>query len=323
MRGMLGPLPDLSVLRVAEAYSELDPEDRPLVTTMGMSVDKPLVESEFGLVQRGSILSYQQPKIHSKNIDTHRNAPPYPSLPLEAHNLSPTECVWVCTEQEQLHLQSLTVSIDMAHKIEASTRDQSTVPEWHMLRKTRITSSRFREVCHVRGHSTSESLAERMIRGTRQTAEMKRGAEMEFEAAKEYVKCTHVNYSPCGLVIHPQVPWLGTSPDGLVYDPTVNPSFGLVEIKCPHMKSYVECKYLSMSNGIFQLKRSHAYFWQIQGQLLLTGLTWCDFFVWAEDDFFVQRVQVDKEVQNIIRLKCDQFYFHVFMQKYLSMKRDV
>lgn len=45
---MLGPLPDLSVLRVAEAYSELDPLDRPLVTTMGMSATKPLVESEFG-----------------------------------------------------------------------------------------------------------------------------------------------------------------------------------------------------------------------------------------------------------------------------------
>nr|XP_023661379.1 uncharacterized protein LOC111840612 [Paramormyrops kingsleyae] len=192
-RGMLGPLPDLSVLRVAEAYSELDPLDRPLVTTMGMSANKPLVESEFRLVQRGSIL-YQQPKLHSRNIVIHLNAPPYPSLPLETHNLAPTECMWVCTEEEQLHLRSLTVSIDMAHKIEASTRDQRTVPEWHMLRKTRITSSRFREVCHVRGQSTSESLAERMIRGTRQTADMRRGAEMEFEAAKEYVKyCIHVS----------------------------------------------------------------------------------------------------------------------------------
>uniref|UniRef100_A0A1A7WVU1 Uncharacterized protein n=2 Tax=Iconisemion striatum TaxID=60296 RepID=A0A1A7WVU1_9TELE len=116
-RGIVGPLPDLSVLRVAEAYSELDPLDRPLVSTVGMSATKPLVESEFGLVQRGSIISYQQPKLHSKNIDLHHNAPPYPSLPLEGYNLSPTECIWVCTEEEQLHLQSLNVSYDMAHKL--------------------------------------------------------------------------------------------------------------------------------------------------------------------------------------------------------------
>lgn len=82
MRGMLGPLPNLSVLRVAEAYSELDPLDRPLVTTMGMSATKPLVESEFGLVQRGSILSCQHPKLHSKKTLSDTTTPhPVPAFP--------------------------------------------------------------------------------------------------------------------------------------------------------------------------------------------------------------------------------------------------
>ena len=102
MRGMVGPLPDLSVLRVTEAYSGLDLQDRPMVTTMGMSATKTLAESEFGPVQRGSVLSYQQPKLLSKNIVLHPNAPPSPNLPLEAHKLSTTECVWVCTEEEQV-----------------------------------------------------------------------------------------------------------------------------------------------------------------------------------------------------------------------------
>lgn len=99
-RRMLGPLPNLSVLQVVEAYNELDPLDRPLVATMGMSATKPLVKSKFGLMQRGSILSYQHPKLHSKNIVTHHIAQPYPSLPLEGNNLLPTECRWVCTEEE-------------------------------------------------------------------------------------------------------------------------------------------------------------------------------------------------------------------------------
>lgn len=57
---------------------------------------------------------------------------------------------------------------------------------------------------------------------------------MEFQAAKEYAQYNNVNYSPCGLVVHPQAPWLGASPDGLVYDPNATPAYGLVEIKCPN-----------------------------------------------------------------------------------------
>ena len=321
MRGMVGPLPDLSVLQVAEACSGLEPLDLPLAASMGMTAEMTLVESQFGLVQRGSVLSYQSPKLPTRYIEIHPNAPPSPRLPLEAHNMSASECQWVCTEEEHLHVLSLQLSMEMAHKIEEGTRDQSSVQDWHIVRKPRITSSRFREVCHVRGETSAKALAERIIRGTKQTAQMKRGAQMEFEAANEYSKCTNVNYSPCGLVVHPQTPWLGTSPDGLVFDPSATPQFGLVEIKCRNVKSFVECKYLKMVDGTFQLKTSHAYFWQVQGHLLTTGLKWCDFFVWAEEDYFVERVRVNKVVQQTIRQKGDSFYFNVYMPRYLEMKK--
>ena len=219
-RGVVGPLPDLSLLKVAEAYSGLEPLDLPLVATMDMSVEKRLVESQFGLVQRGSVLSYQLPILPTRHMVLHPNAPPPPRLPLEDHKMSASECEWVCTEEEHLHLLSLQLSMEMAHKVEEGTRDQSSVQDWHILRKPRIIALRFREVCHVWGDSSAESLAERIIRGTKQTEQMKRGAQMEFDAAKEYSQSTNVNYSPCGLVSHPQTPWLGASPDGLGYDPS-------------------------------------------------------------------------------------------------------
>ncbi|CAL8395157.1 unnamed protein product [Boreogadus saida] len=50
----------------------------------------------------------------------------------------------------------------MARSIERATREQSGSAEWHNLRKMRLTSSRFRDVCHVRGHSSAENLAERI-----------------------------------------------------------------------------------------------------------------------------------------------------------------
>ncbi|CAM4341551.1 unnamed protein product [Leuciscus chuanchicus] len=206
-RGMVGPLPDSCMFRVEEAWAEYSPEDKPLVTTMNMSPDKPLVESAFGLVQEGSVLSYQQPVLTSRYITLH-DAPSTPPLPLEGYYLAPSKCMFVCTEEELLHLQSLNTPLDTAQKIEEATREQSSCPDWHQLRRSRVTASRFREICHVRGLSSAESLAERIIRGTRQTAEMRRGAEMESEVTVEYSKLKNVNYSPCGLIIHPNAPWL-------------------------------------------------------------------------------------------------------------------
>lgn len=211
----------------------------------------------------------------------------------------------------------------MAFKIEAATRDQAADPEWHRLRRPRITSSRFREVCFVRGMSSAQSLAARLLKGTRQTADMKRGADMESEAASEYCQLKSVNYTPCGLVIHPDAPWLGASPDGLIFDPATQPPFGLVEIKCPNVKSYVDCSYITMQYGTSALRESHAYYWQVQGQLLITGLQWCDFVICAQEDMLVQRIHVDHNITSVIREKVDQFYFHVFMPYYLSVSKRV
>ncbi|ROJ25243.1 hypothetical protein DPX16_20056 [Anabarilius grahami] len=149
---------------------------------------------------------------------------------------------------------------------------------------------------------------------------MRRGAEMESKVTVEYSKLTNVNYSPCGLIIHPDAPWLGASPDGVVFDPTKYPQFGLVEIKCPKVKNIVDCKYLQMDNGFLTLKKSHAYYWQVQGQLLVSEMQWCDFMVWAQEDYFVQRIHSDTSMHKVIIEKVDYFYFYTYMHKYLSMK---
>ena len=169
-----------------------------------------------------------------------------------------------------------------------ATRDQSDSVEWHRVRKPRLTSSRYREVCHVRGHSSAENLAGRIRRGGVQMAEMKRGLALEPVAIQEYSRMKSVSYWPCGFVIHPDAPWLGSSPDGIVFDPTERPPFGLVEIT--NARSYVDCSYLLMQSDTLKLKHSHSYYWQVQGQLLLTGMEWCDFVVFAEEDVLVQRI---------------------------------
>ncbi|XP_051558066.1 uncharacterized protein LOC127443464 isoform X2 [Myxocyprinus asiaticus] len=179
-------LPDMSVLHVNEIYQGMPREAAPPITTMGIAGDVPLVDSAFGKVQEGSVLSYHLPAWSPPKTCPHTTTPPRPSLPLYGYCLGPLECCFVLSYHQQLHMNSLATSEVMAHQIEKSTRQQSMLKEWHQLRKPCVTSSRFREVCHVRGQSSAESLALRILRPGYQRGEMKRGLQMEPKAVEEY-----------------------------------------------------------------------------------------------------------------------------------------
>ena len=299
--------------QVAKAYKEFPPAEAPIVCSMAISGDVLLTNSSLGMVQSGSPLSYQQPAATRRDRSFHV-APPRPSLPLQGYHLESTACSFVTTEEEQRHLQCLQVSWDMAHKYESATREQSSCMEWHQLKRPRVTASHFREVCHV-SEKSEDGLVHRILQGTRQTAAMRRELELEADAIWEYCQTKRVNHYPCGFIIHPDAPWLGASPDGLVFDPSESVQFGLIEMKCPNLKSYVDCTYLKMKSGNLELKKSHAYYWQVQGQMLITGLTWCDFVISAEDDLLIQRIYRDNDVCKVIREKIDRFYFYVYMAK--------
>ncbi|CAK6965169.1 uncharacterized protein LOC117507242 isoform X3 [Scomber scombrus] len=178
-KGYSGEFPDPSTLNHGPAYAGMDAESLPLICKVNISADKPLVDSIFGKVQAGSILSYQHPPLPPDSVVMHEDAPPFPSVPLKGYHLNPTQCSFVPTRKEQLHRRSLSVTLTQSHLIEEETRCQSAIPEWHSLCRERVTASHFREVSHVRGPGTAESLAERLIRGTRQTTNVKRGLEME------------------------------------------------------------------------------------------------------------------------------------------------
>lgn len=80
--------------------------------------------------------------------------------------------------------------------------------------------------------------------------------------------------------------------------------FGLVEIKCPYSmydKTIQEvCQKpnfcCEICNATPSLKLDHEYYYQIQGQLAITGAEWCDFVVWlgnGPDQIHVQRITYD------------------------------
>lgn len=142
-KGVTGELPDPSVLQVAEVYKDIKTSTAPLIASIGMSLDDSLVDSAFGNVQAGSVLSYQEPTATARNITPHQDAPP--PLPLDGYTLDQSVCLFVYSKHELLHMKSVEVTLEMVESMPPKTRVRHWIATF--VRKSRVTSSRFREVC--------------------------------------------------------------------------------------------------------------------------------------------------------------------------------
>ena len=65
----------------------------------------------------------------------------------------------------------------------------------------------------------------------------------------------------------------------------------------------------------FYLKKSHSYFSQVQGQLALTGLPWCDFCVYLSDSnemcVLAESILIQHDYwENKLRPKLKNFFFN-------------
>ena len=116
------------------------------------------------------------------------------------------------------------------------------------------------------------------------------------------------------MVVNPWAPWLAASPDIKVYFPERFPAFGLLEIKCPQVSSILETTYLAKDEtGSLKLKRNHNYYFQVLAQLAVTGLDWCDFFVWCQNDHHLETIYLNRDLWDDVKMKIDQFFFNHFL----------
>lgn len=96
------------------------------------------------------------------------------------------------------------------------------------------------------------------------------GLKHEDEARKKYSEMSSVKIVKTGLIVHPEYPYLGFSPDGLIV--TNNDKLRLLEIKCPVegvTKTAVELAghldYVTIDDEFkYGLKSNHKYYGQIQ-----------------------------------------------------------
>lgn len=317
-RAYAGTLPDPHVMASGETLEEIRPQPGICKLLHGLK-DLHLVDSKFGPVPFGSVLSYQCPPEKSRDIIKHPDAPAFPQLPVEGYNF---KFPWHFEPnyKQQCHLESIKVTHEISAAIEAETREQSECQLWAQVRKPRLTASRFREICHVRGESSAKALASRILRGTPQTAAMKRGLDLEPEILRQYADRWEVSVTSCGVIIHPDAPHLGASPDAKVFNPRETPPFGLAEVKSCDVANVGEVKHLTTVKGQACLRKTHKYYYQVQGQLAISGLQWCDFITDTHTDFTVERIFRDEQIIHSMRQKLDEFYCNTYMDVFLSVQ---
>lgn len=121
---------------------------------------------------------------------------------------------------------------------------------------------------------------------------------------KAHVAMQHRDFmvEDSGLIINPDYPHLGASPDGKIKCSCCG--MGILEIKCPYCKrgdtheQAAEDKDFCLQNmgGQISLKRNHMYFYQVQAQLNISSSEYCDFVVLTQDNtLFIERIVKDAD----------------------------
>ncbi|WP_339885373.1 lambda exonuclease family protein [Vreelandella maris] len=109
------------------------------------------------------------------------------------------------------------------------------------------------------------------------------GHQHEDEARTEYALTTGNAVSETGFHAHPDIEWMGASPDGLVG------SDGLLEIKCPFKLRDAD----AVPDELLSLDARDLYWHQMQCQMHVMHRKWCDFAVWCPGEIRIERYHRD------------------------------
>ena len=212
---------------------------------------------------------------------------------------------------------SLNITKQECRRIEEATRMQRDCTEWFQQREGRLTASSFHSVLNMRKQTDPATVAKKFLnkQNISHIPAIRWGISNEERARQDYISAmsSHTNFEciPVGLVINPLFPYLGASPDGLIKCECCHGS-GLIEIKCPcsirdaHPNT-LRCKPQSCL-GEVGMAMSHAYYTQVQGQLLITGKEYCDFVVWTPKGIIIDRVYQDSNFTEKLLRKLTSFY---------------
>lgn len=231
------------------------------------------------------------------------------------------------------HVLGLRVPEVTVKQIEMETRGQSSNENWIRARCGRLTASNFHAVktkMETLGAETCRSkdttpLVVKLMGYNPLRADipaLKYGRENEPRAIDAYIEYQlgkgHINQvvSSCGLFVSKEHAFLAASPDGLTSCACCGE--GIVEAKCPfslqNAENVLSAECLTQDeDGNSFLKKNHQYFSQIQGQLAIVGVRYCDFVIYSSKDIHVERIYFDRDYWNMMKELLCRFYIEYLL----------
>lgn len=168
--------------------------------------------------------------------------------------------------------------------------------EWMDLRRGKFTASSFRDLFMKTTTSTYEKAIYKVVfeRLTGESPEsftseyMERGHDLEPLAVEQYEMIKFNDTYPGGFFELNK--WIGASPDRLIGDD------GILEIKCP--------AYNTMLSYLLKKTLPATYYYQVHGQLYVTGRKYCDFMAYHPSlKSLIIRINSDDEINKLIESK--------------------
>jgi len=186
---------------------------------------------------------------------------------------------------------------------------QQGTDEWLLARVGIATASKFSDImsrtpapiANYKAELVLERITGKQADGFK-SADMQWGTDNEPTARLMYsLHNSDVDVRECGIFLHPELK-CGASPDGLIGDD------GTLEIKCPRTATHIETLHRQTVPA--------QYYWQIQGQLWLTGRKWADFVSYdtrlpENASYFCKRVERNEEDISKLEIKVKDFLSQV------------
>lgn len=222
--------------------------------------------------------------------------------------------------------------------VEKLTRGQGKNVLWDDERKIRLTASNFGDVMSLKSDTPPEGPLKRMFYTNIKNKYVTWGIKHEPAARRKYIltmkkKYPDIKVTECGLFVKNSAPYLGASPDGIItYSSNGVAETGVLEVKCPASDKWrtlspEECAKdpdfycaIDPESGLCKLKPGHKYYYQVQGQMALTGMKWCDFVIWTLGGISVERIVFSDECWENMFPKLKDFYQNVVLLELFSRR---
>lgn len=219
-------------------------------------------------------------------------------------------------------LKSIPDMADNREQIEKDTTDQSASRKWFEYRRSIITASNFGRIICLREDTGCEGVLKSMLYSPDlDTKFMEYGREHELTARLALEKLLDVKIDECGLFIDKKHYFLGATPDGLIENDT------LVELKCPFSAADLTLEdgirqkkitfwKVNISKDIFEINTKHKYYFQLQGQLHVTGREFGFIAYWTKVGIKYEKIKRDDDFWKTKMFpKLEKIFFNCLLPK--------